>query len=55
MSNEQTSNPCFLLIDLRNKFLNNKSTGNPQHDLMLKIICSDKSDCIPQFFLRDLV
>jgi len=40
------------LMDLQNKFLNDKSTCNPQHDLMLKIICGDKSDCIPGCFKR---
>ena len=41
-----------VLMDLRNKMLNDKSTGNSQHDLLLKIICGDKSDCIPGCFKR---
>jgi len=41
-----------ILMDLRNKILNEKSSGNSQHDLLLKIICGDKSDCIPGCFKR---
>ena len=40
------------LINLKNKILNEKSCGNPKHDLLLKIICGDKADNIKSCFTK---
>ncbi len=45
--NSQTS-----IINLKNKILNEKSCGNPEHDLLLKIICGDPADNIKGCFKR---
>ena len=39
-----------ILINLKEKILNEKSDGSPEIDLSLKIICGDKSDNIPSCF-----
>ena len=39
-----------ILINLKEKLLNEKSDGSPEIDLSLKIICGDKSDNIPSCF-----
>ena len=40
------------IINLKNKLLNEKSCGNPKHDLLLKIICGDKADNIKPCFKK---
>jgi len=41
-----------ILINLKEKILNEKSDGSPEIDLSLKIICGDKSDNIPSCFKK---
>ena len=40
------------IINLKNKILNEKSCGNPKHDLLIKIICGDGADNIKGCFKR---
>ena len=42
----QLINANTTIINLKNKKLNDKSCGNPKHDLLLKIICGDPADNI---------
>ena len=48
----QLINPKTTIINLKNKKLNDRSCGNPQHDLLIKIICGDSSDNIKGCFKR---
>ncbi len=48
----QLINPMTTIINLKNKKLNDKSCGNPNHDLLLKIICGDPADNIKGCFKR---
>ena len=40
------------LYSLNDKYLNDKSSGDPKLDLFIKIICGDKSDNIPGCFKK---
>ena len=48
----QLINDKTTIINLKNKKLNERSCGNPQHDLLIKIICGDSSDNIKGCFKR---
>ena len=48
----QLINANTTIINLKNKKLNDKSCGNPKHDLLLKIICGDPADNIKGCFKR---
>ena len=48
----QLINDNTTIINLKNKILNEKSCGNPKHDLLIKIICGDGSDNIKGCFKR---
>ena len=48
----QLADEYTALINLKGKLITEKSKGNPQKDLLNKIICGDPSDCIPGVFKK---
>ena len=48
----QLINHHTIIFNMKNKTLNDKSCGNPKHDLLIKIICGDGSDNIKGCFPR---